>query len=223
MGPAVRHGVGRNDRAQGDGSRRRPPRSGAGAGGGRQRAGGARAVRLVDEPGRRRPHPAHRAGLHPAGRPRLPAPRADLRGAARGGDDTARGDRRGVRAQPAQLRPAMRLLRAASRPHLGRRSQGVDGHLGAGDGNRHAVGRAPRPRAMFEFATRQAAVGTGATPIEREIVTCETGAGQIERAVERGDRAGRAPSSGGASSRTPGRKRWRGPSCSRRFPPPTTS
>ena len=33
------------------------------------------------------------------------------------------------------------------------------------------------PARMFEFATRQAAVGTGATPIAREIVTCQAGAG----------------------------------------------
>ena len=35
------------------------------------------------------------------------------------------------------------------------------------------------PARMFEFATRQAAVGTGATPIEREIVTCAVGAGRL--------------------------------------------
>ena len=35
------------------------------------------------------------------------------------------------------------------------------------------------PARMFEFATRQAAVGTGATPIAREIVTCQTGAGRL--------------------------------------------
>ena len=35
------------------------------------------------------------------------------------------------------------------------------------------------PARMFEFATRQAAVGTGATPIEREIVTCQAGAGRL--------------------------------------------
>ena len=34
------------------------------------------------------------------------------------------------------------------------------------------------PARMFEFATRQAAVGTGATPIAREIVTCQVGAGR---------------------------------------------
>ena len=33
------------------------------------------------------------------------------------------------------------------------------------------------PARMFEFATRQAAVGTGATPIAREIVTCQPGRG----------------------------------------------
>ena len=36
------------------------------------------------------------------------------------------------------------------------------------------------PARMFEFATRQAAVGTGATPIEREIVTCQAGAGRLD-------------------------------------------
>ena len=35
------------------------------------------------------------------------------------------------------------------------------------------------PARMFEFATRQAAVGTGATPIDREIVTCQTGATRL--------------------------------------------
>ena len=35
------------------------------------------------------------------------------------------------------------------------------------------------PARMFEFATRQAAVGTGATPIAREIVTCQVGAGRL--------------------------------------------
>ena len=35
------------------------------------------------------------------------------------------------------------------------------------------------PARMFEFATRQPAVGTGATPIAREIVTCQVGAGRL--------------------------------------------
>ena len=35
------------------------------------------------------------------------------------------------------------------------------------------------PARMFEFATRQPAGATGATPIEREIVTCQTGAGRL--------------------------------------------
>ena len=35
------------------------------------------------------------------------------------------------------------------------------------------------PARMFEFATRLPAVGTGATPIEREIVTCQVGAGRL--------------------------------------------
>ena len=35
------------------------------------------------------------------------------------------------------------------------------------------------PARMFEFATRQAAVGTGATPIDREIVTCQVGAARL--------------------------------------------
>ena len=35
------------------------------------------------------------------------------------------------------------------------------------------------PARMFEFATRQAAVGTGATSIEREIVTCQVGVGWL--------------------------------------------
>ena len=35
------------------------------------------------------------------------------------------------------------------------------------------------PARMFEFATRQAAVGTGATPIAREIVTCQAGAARL--------------------------------------------
>ena len=35
------------------------------------------------------------------------------------------------------------------------------------------------PARMFEFATRQPAVGTGATPIDRQIVTCQVGAGRL--------------------------------------------
>ena len=35
------------------------------------------------------------------------------------------------------------------------------------------------PARMFEFATRLPAVGTGATPIQREIVTCQAGAGRL--------------------------------------------
>ena len=35
------------------------------------------------------------------------------------------------------------------------------------------------PARMFEFATRLPMVGTGATPIEREIVTCREGAGRL--------------------------------------------
>ena len=35
------------------------------------------------------------------------------------------------------------------------------------------------PARMFELATRQPAVGTGATPIAREIVTCQVGAGRL--------------------------------------------
>ena len=35
------------------------------------------------------------------------------------------------------------------------------------------------PARMFEFATRQPAVGTGATPIDRQIVTCQAGATRL--------------------------------------------
>ena len=35
------------------------------------------------------------------------------------------------------------------------------------------------PARMFEFATRQAATGTGATPIDRQIVTCQVGASRL--------------------------------------------
>ena len=35
------------------------------------------------------------------------------------------------------------------------------------------------PARMFELSTRLAAVGTGATPIDREIVTCQVGAGRL--------------------------------------------
>ena len=35
------------------------------------------------------------------------------------------------------------------------------------------------PARMFEFSTRLAAVGTGATPVGREIVTCQVGAGRL--------------------------------------------
>ena len=36
------------------------------------------------------------------------------------------------------------------------------------------------PARMFEFATRQAATGTGATPIDRQIVTCRDGAARLD-------------------------------------------
>ena len=36
------------------------------------------------------------------------------------------------------------------------------------------------PARMFEFATRLPAVGTGATPVMREIVTCQDGAGRLD-------------------------------------------
>ena len=35
------------------------------------------------------------------------------------------------------------------------------------------------PARMVEFATRQAATGTGATPIDRQIVTCRDAAGRL--------------------------------------------
>ena len=68
--PAVRGRVGRDDRAEGHGQGGRPAGSDARAGGGGQRADRARALRLADQPGRRRADPPHRAGLHAAGRPR---------------------------------------------------------------------------------------------------------------------------------------------------------
>ena len=138
---AVRRGLGRVDRAQGDGARGRPARSGAGAGGGRERADRPGAVRVADQPGRRRPHTPHRTGLHPAGRPRLPASRVDLRRAPRRRRDAAGNHRPGVRAQPPQLRKAMRLPRPPAGAYLGRRSQGKHRHLAAGHRLRHTVGR----------------------------------------------------------------------------------
>ena len=60
---------------------------------------------------------------------------------ARRRDDTARGDRRGVRAQPPGLCPPVRLPRAPARACLGRRPSGVDRHLAAGDRDGDAVGR----------------------------------------------------------------------------------
>ena len=120
--------------------RRRPARPGARARRRRQRAGGARALRLADEPGRRRADAPHRAGVHAPRRPRLPASRADLRGAARGRRDAARGDRRGVRAESAQLRQAVRVPRPAARPRLGRRPARIHRYLEAGDRHGHTVG-----------------------------------------------------------------------------------
>ena len=127
-----------------------------------------------------------------------------------------------VFARNLRLRPAMRLLRAAARPHLGRRSQGVDGHLVAGDRHGHAVGRrlARAHVRVRDPPGRRRHRGDADRARDRHL---RGGRRASERPVERRDRAGRVPSSGGASSRTPGRKRWPGPSCSRRCPPPTTS
>ena len=73
---------------------------------------------------------------------------------------------------------------------------------------------------MVEFAARQAATGTGATPIDRWIVTCRGAAGRlnVQRNAEIA-RAGRV--CGGGYSRTPGPQRWRGPSCWRHCLPPS--
>ena len=222
MGPAGRRRLGRDDRAQGDGAGGGPPRSGAGARRGGQRAGGARAVRLADEPGRRRADPAHRAGIHPAGRHGLPAPRAHIRGAARRRDDTARSDRRGVRAEPPGLCQAMRLPRPAAGPHLGRRSPGIHRHLGAGDRHGHAVGRrlARAHVRVRDPPGRRRHRGDADRARDRHL---RRGRRAAERAVERGDRARGRHLRAAHLPPTPGRKRWRGPSCSRRSPPPTTS
>ena len=169
---------GRDDRAQGDGPGGRPDGSGPGAGGGGQRADRARPVRVADVAGGRRPDPAHRTGLHPAERPRLPAPRIDIRGAARGVGDKARSDRRGVRPQSQELRKAVRVPCPAARAYLGGRPPGEHGYLGlVTAGGTPSAGASPAR--MFEFATRQAAVGTGATLIDRQIVTCQAGAGRL--------------------------------------------
>ena len=79
------------------------------------------------------------------------------------------------------------------------------------------------PARMFEFATRQAAVGTGATPIAREIVTCQTGAARLNalwnaEIARAGTIFGRRIFPG---SRT--EAAGRAPSCSRHCPPRTTS
>ena len=187
---AVRDGLGGDDRAQGDGPRGRPAGPGARAGGGRQRAHRARAVRLADQPGRRRSHAADRTGLHPAGRSRLPAPRAHIRGQARGGDDAAGNHRRGVRTQHQELCPAVRVPRPAARPYLGRRSEGKHRHLGAGHRRGHAVdGRLARAHVRVRDPPGGGRHrGDADRPRDRHLPDRR---GETECAVERGDRPGR--------------------------------
>ena len=141
MDPAVRRGLGRDDRAQGDRARGRPARSDPGARRGGQRPDRAGALRVPYVAGGRRPDQIDRAGLHAPGRPRLPAPRPDLRRPARGQDHPPRDHRRGVRPQRPQLCKAMRVPRAAARARLGRRSPREHGYLVPGHRHGHAVRR----------------------------------------------------------------------------------
>ena len=160
---------------------------------GGERAHRPGAVRFDHVAGRRRADAAHRAGVHAAGRPPVPAPRADLRGQARRQGDAPGNHRRGVRAERPRLRPPVRVPRAAcsatsrrttcaNRPTSGRWSR-PSGSPSAG----------ASPARMVEYATRQAATGTGATPIDRAIVTCQVDAGvsaQRASGTRRSQRAG---------------------------------
>ena len=171
--------LGGDDRAQGDGPGGGPARSGPGPGGRGQRAHRPRAVRLPDQPGRRRADPAHRTGLQPAGRSRLPAPRADLRGPARRRDDPPGDHRRGVCKRNIRNYARQCVFHALLLGHISaddlRESTNIWGLVTAGG----TPSAGASPARMFEFATRQAAVGTGATPIDREIVTCQVGAARL--------------------------------------------
>ena len=208
--------VPKGDRAGG-----RPARSGARARRRGQRAHRARAVRLADQPGRRRADAAHRTGLHPAGRSRLPAPRPDIRGQARRRDDAPGDHRHGVRAERAQLCQAVRVLRPAARPHLGRRSEGKHGYLVPGHRRGHAV---RRRLARAHVRVRHKAGGgrhrgDADRPRDRHLPGRR---GAAECAVERGDRPRRHDLRDAASSRARAPRRWPAPNCSRPCRPPTT-
>ena len=78
------------------------------------------------------------------------------------------------------------------------------------------------PARMFEFATRGATAGTGATTLTREIVTCADGAGGSTR-CGRPSSPARATSSACASSPTPRPTPWPAPSSPPPCRPPTAS
>ena len=137
MAAALRRRLGRHGGAEGDRPCRGPARPGAGARGRGQRPDRSGALRFPDEPGGRRAYAAHRAGFLPPGRSDLPPPRPSLRRQARGRRDPHGGDRRGVRPEPPGLCAAVRFLRPAPGPRLGRRSSGEHRYLASR--HRHGV------------------------------------------------------------------------------------
>ena len=174
-----------------------PARSGAGPGGGGERPHRAGAVRVDHQPGRRRSDAPHRTGLRASQRSRLPPPRADLRGA--GWPDKATRLEvtdavfaRNIRNYARQcVFPALLLghvsaddLREIDR-YLATRHR--DGHaLGRGLAGAHGRVRPPGRRAS----------GTGATTVDRTIVTCRDAAGRLNALWNGGDRSAPAPCSG---------------------------
>ena len=132
---------------------------------------------------------------------------------ARGRRDAPRNHRHGVREEPPQLCKAMRVPCPAARAHLGRRSQGVDRHLGAGDRRGHAVGRG---LARAHVRVRDPAAGRrhrgdAGDARDRHLPGRRRPAGC---AMGRRDREGRARCSGAACSRacaptrSPARSSW---------------
>ena len=99
---------------------------------------------------------------------------------AGGGDHPPGNHRRGVRAEHAQLCEAVRVPRPAARATSRRTISGkVDRYLVPGHRRGHALGRslARAHVRVRDPAGRRGA--TGATPIDREIVTCQVGAGRL--------------------------------------------
>ena len=145
---------------------------------GGQRAGRPRAVRLADQPGRRRADALteqaftlpddlayQRHGLIFGARLAAATTRLEI-------TDTVFA--RNVRNYVRQCVFYALLLGHISADDL-RESTDIWGLVTAGG----TPSAGASPARMFEFATRQAAVGTGATPIAREIVTCQAGAGRL--------------------------------------------